>query len=95
MSLLSTTITSCHNKLQDLGRRIEKVTKKRGFKEFVERGKWILRKEEHQEMIASLHLKSIDESAREAKEKARKLQNIVQLLAPMSSMSQEISDIGA
>jgi hypothetical protein len=40
-------------------------------------------------------LKSIDESAREAKEKARQLQNIVQLLAPVSTMSQEISDIGA
>jgi adenylyl- and sulfurtransferase ThiI len=55
MSSLSTTITSRHNKIQDLGRRIEEVTKKRGFKEFVERGKWILRKEERQELIASLH----------------------------------------
>jgi hypothetical protein len=42
-------------KMTDLKLKLEKLTKKQGFAQLIERGKWYYEHDEHQEIIATLH----------------------------------------
>ena len=54
-SLLVGAIKGCHDKIQAVKPRLEKLVRKQGFAQIIERGKWYYDHDEHQELVTSLH----------------------------------------
>jgi Fungal N-terminal domain of STAND proteins len=54
-SVLVSAIRGCDNKINAVKLRVEKLVRKQGFAQILERGKWYYEHDEHQELITSLH----------------------------------------
>jgi hypothetical protein len=54
-SLLVSAIQGCHDKITVVKPRLEKLVRKQGFSQILERGKWYYDHDEHQELVKSLH----------------------------------------
>ena len=54
-SVLISAIKGCVAKITALKLKLEKLVKKQGFAQMIERGKWYYEHDEHQEMITTLH----------------------------------------
>ena len=54
-SLLVSAIQGCHDKITAVKPRFEKLVRKKGFAQILERGKWYYDHDEHQELVTSLH----------------------------------------
>lgn len=54
-SVLINAIKGFETKMTDLKPKLEKLTKKQGFAQLIERGKWYYEHDEHQEIITTLH----------------------------------------
>jgi hypothetical protein len=54
-SLLVSAIQGCHDKITAVKPRLEKLVRKQGFAQILERGKWYYDHDEHQELVSSLH----------------------------------------
>ena len=54
-SVLINAIKGFETKMTDLKLKLEKLTKKQGFAQLIERGKWYYEHDEHQEIITTLH----------------------------------------
>lgn len=54
-SLLVSAIQGCHDKITAVKPRLEKLVRKQGFAQILERGKWYYDRDEHQELVTSLH----------------------------------------
>lgn len=54
-SLLVSTIQGCHDKITAVKPRLEKLVRKQGFAQTLERGKWYYDHDEHQELVTNLH----------------------------------------
>jgi len=54
-SVLINAIKGFKNKITALKLKLEKFTKKQGFAQMIERGKWYYEHDEHREMVTALH----------------------------------------
>ena len=54
-SVLVSAIRGCDDKINAVKLRVEKLVRKQGFAQMLERGKWYYEHGEHQELITSLH----------------------------------------
>jgi len=54
-SVLINAIKGFETKMTDLKLKLEKLTKKQGFAQLIQRGKWYYEHDEHQEIITTLH----------------------------------------